>query len=294
MTALPQPMSRHVEGVILVVFSAAIFSTAGIFTKGVDVAAWDVIFWRGIFACAFTIAYTLWRGSFAREFLQMGKSGWAAAVVGALGTAAFIPSFKYTSVANVSLIYAATPLVAAVLSWLWMGECPTRSVLLGCFATFLGVAIIVSGSLGSIHLLGDLLACFMDVVMAIMFVIYRRYPETPAAGPAVWSSLLLLPLALVLGTPFTDTPPQISILAGFGLAFALGSVTLGEGARRLPAPETALLSLLEVALAPVLAWLIFAEHLKASTWIGGGMIIAGIIGSQLASSRGKATVRVAD
>jgi drug/metabolite transporter (DMT)-like permease len=97
-------MSRHVEGVMLVVFSATIFSTAGIFTKGVDVAAWDVIFWRGIFASVFTVAYTLWRGSFAREFLQMGRSGWAAAVVGALGTAAFIPSFKYTTVANVSLI----------------------------------------------------------------------------------------------------------------------------------------------------------------------------------------------
>jgi len=287
MTALPQPLSRHVEGVMLVIFSAVIFSTAGIFTKGVDAAAWDVIFWRGIFASAFTIAYTFWRGSFAREFFHMGKSGWAAAVVGALGTAAFIPSFKYTTVANVSLIYAATPLVAAVLSWLSMGERPTRSVLAGCLATLLGVAIIVSGSLGSIHLVGDLLACFMDLVMAIMFVIYRRYPETPAAGPAVWSSLLLLPAALVLGTPFTDTPPQISILAGFGLAFALGSVTLGEGARRLPATETALLSLLEVALAPVLAWLIFAEHLSLNTWVGGALIIVGILGSQIASSRRK-------
>jgi drug/metabolite transporter (DMT)-like permease len=285
MTMQPALPARHVDGVILVVISAAIFSTAGIFTKGVNVAAWDVIFWRGIFASAFTIIYTLVRGSFASEFLHMGRSGWAAAIVGALGTAAFIPSFKYTTVANVSLIYAATPLVAAVLSWLWMGERPTRPVLLGCLVTVLGVGIIVSGSLGSIHLLGDLLACFMVLVMAIMFVIYRRYPETPAAGPAVWSSLLLLPLAFFLGVPFTDTAGQISILAGFGLAFALGSVTLGEGARRLPAIETALLSLLEVALAPVLAWLIFAEHLSLNTWAGGALILAGIIGSQIASSR---------
>jgi hypothetical protein len=74
MTALPQPLSRHVEGVMLVVFSAAIFSTAGIFTKGVDAAAWDVIFWRGVFASAFTVAYTLWRGSFAREFFRWEKA----------------------------------------------------------------------------------------------------------------------------------------------------------------------------------------------------------------------------
>jgi drug/metabolite transporter (DMT)-like permease len=294
MTIKPAPSSRHVEGAILVVISAAVFSTAGIFTKGVGVGSWNIIFWRGVFASAFTISYTLWRGSFRREFIEMGKSGWAAAAVGALGTAVFIPAFKYTTVANVSLIYAATPLVAAVLSWLWMGERPTKTVLAGCIATLLGVAVIVSGSLGSIHLVGDLLACFMDVLMAIMFVIYRRFPETPAAGPAVWSSLLLLPLGLVLGAPFTDGPGSIGILAVFGIAFAVGSVTLGEGARRLPATETALLSLLEVALAPVLAWIIFAEHLKATTWTGGGMILAGIIGSQIASSRDKEASRSAE
>ncbi|MEO6607544.1 MAG: EamA family transporter, partial [Aestuariivirga sp.] len=64
--------------------------------------------------------------------------------------------------------------------------------------------------------------------------------------------------------------------------------------RRLPATETALLSLLEVALAPVLAWAIFAEHLKLSTWVGGGLILAGIIGSQIASSRAKASARAAN
>lgn len=292
MTTKPAAYSRHVDGVILVVISAAVFSTAGIFTKGVGVGSWDIIFWRGIFAAAFTTGYTLWRGSFRREFLEMGKSGWAAATVGALGTAVFIPSFKYTTVANVSLIYAATPLLAAVLSWLWMGEKPTKAVLAGCVATLLGVAVIVSGSLGSIHLWGDLLACAMAVLMAIMFVIYRRFPETPAAGPAAWSSLLLLPLGAILGTPFADGSGPIGMLAIFGLAFALASVTLGEGARRLPATETALLSLLEVALAPLLAWLIFGEHLVLSTWAGGGLILAGIIGSQIASSRGKATARV--
>lgn len=289
MSSQPNPYSRHLQGVILVVISAAIFSTAGIFTKGVGASAWDVIFWRAVFASAFTVAYTLWRGSFDREFLQMGKSGWAVAFVGAFGTAVFIPAFKYTSVANVSLIYAATPLLSAVLSWLWMGERPRRAVLAGCVATLIGVGIIVSGSLGSIHIVGDLLACCMALAMAVMFVIYRRYPQTPAAGPAVWSSLLLLPPGLIFGAPFSTGPGQVSILAVFGLAFALASVTLGEGARRLPATETALLSLLEVALAPVLAWLIFAEHLSFNTWVGGALIIAGIIGSQIASSRAKAT-----
>ncbi len=277
--------SRHVEGLLLVVASALVFSTAGIFTKGIAVGAWDVIFWRAIFAATFTTGYTILRGSFRREFLAMGKSGWSAALVGACGTAAFIPAFKYTSVANVSLIYAGTPLIAAVLSWLWLGERPTRTILAGCLATLIGVAIIVGGSLGSINLTGDLLACGMVLAMAVMFVIYRRYPEAPAAGPATWSSLLLLPLAFAFGSPMSDAAVQISGLACFGLVFAVASVTLSEGARRLPAADTALLSLLEVPLAPILAWMIFAELPKLNTYLGGGLILAGIIGSQLAANR---------
>ena len=270
----------HLTGVILVAASAIVFSTAGLFSKGISAGPWDIIFWRGVFAAAFTLAYTAWRGTMRQELLQMGKSGVAAAVVGASGTAAFIPAFKYTTIANVSLIYAATPLLAAGLSWLWMREKVSRPVLLACSVTLLGVGLIVGGSLGSVHLTGDLLACWMALAMAIMFVIYRRYPQTPAAGPAIMSSVLLLPCAAWFGTPFSDAPAQIGSLAVFGLAFALSSVTLNEGARRLPASETALLGLLEVPLAPLFAWLLFAERPAIATFFGGALILASIIASQ--------------
>jgi drug/metabolite transporter (DMT)-like permease len=276
--------SRHIDGFLLVVASAVVFSTAGLFTKGISVGAWDIIFWRGVFAAAFTVAYALSRGTFRADFVEMGASGWAAALVGASGTAAFIPAFKYTTIANVSLIYAATPLLAAILSWLWIGEKVSRPVLAGCIATLLGVAIIVGGSLGSVNLRGDLLACWMALAMAIMFVIYRRYPKTPAAGPSALSSLVLLPVGLFFGTPLIDTSSQITWLAVFGLVFALASVTLSEGARRLPASETALLSLLEVPLAPLLAWAIFAERPTINVLVGGGLILASVIATQVRKS----------
>jgi drug/metabolite transporter (DMT)-like permease len=275
--------SPHVVGVALVLVSALVFSTAGLFTRGIHASAWDIIFWRGVFAALFTTAYVLWRGSFRADFIDMGFSGWAVALAGASGTAAFIPAFKLTSIANVSLIYAASPLVAAVLAWAWVGEGLTRRVLMGCIAAFAGVAIIVGGSLGGVHLRGDLLAAWMTVAIAIMLVIYRRHPNTPAAGPAVLSSLVLLPLSLAFGTPFTNPPEEISIMAAFGLVFALASVTLGEGAKRLPAGETALLSTLEVIFAPLLAWALFMEVPAFATVAGGLLVLAGVMSTQLPS-----------
>lgn len=275
-------------GAALIVASALVFSTAGLFTKGVNAGAWDIIFWRGIFAMLFTTSYVAWRGTARAEFGGMGASGWAAALAGASGTAAFIAAFKLTSVANVSLIYAASPMIAALIAWAWMGERMTRTVLAGSLAAFAGVAVIVGNSRGSTNLGGDLLALWMAVAMALLFAIYRRYPQTPAAGPSVVSSLILLPACLLFSDPFAVPTGEIVTLACFGLVFAIGSVALSEGARRVPAGEAALLSTLEAPFGPFFAFLILAEIPAAATLIGGLIILAAVIGAQLASTNAAA------
>jgi drug/metabolite transporter (DMT)-like permease len=111
-------------------------------------------------------------------------------------------------------------------------------------------------------------------------VIYRVWPETPAAGPATLSSVILLPFALALGHPFNSSMHEIIIMAAFGAVFAVASVTLAEGAKRLPAGEAALLSNLEVALAPILAWLVFSEIPVVATFVGGALVVIGVLISQ--------------
>ncbi|MEM8649084.1 MAG: EamA family transporter [Pseudomonadota bacterium] len=275
-------ISKRNEGLFLVLISALVFSTAGIFTKSIEAAAWDIIFWRGVFATLFTVAYVSFKGKFAKEFNQMGKWGLIAAIAGALGTAAFIPAFKHTDIANVALIYSAAPLVAAFYAWVWISEKPTNRVLLGAVLALIGVALIVGGSLNSINLKGDLLALLMTLAMAYMIVIYRRFPEVPAAGPAAVSCVLLLPPAMLFGSPFENQIGEIAAMAVFGLVFAVASITLLEGARRLPSAETALLSTLEAPFAILLAWLIFAQVPVWTTVLGGLLIITAILNSQRA------------
>lgn len=274
-------LASHKMGVTLVLVSAIVFSTAGVFTKSIDSTAWQIIFWRGVFAAAFTTAYVLWRGSFKREFMQMGSSGWAAAVIGASGTAAFIPAFKLTTMANVMLIYAVAPLIAALLAWFWIRERMTPSVMLGCLGAFVGVAIIVKGSFGNINLRGDLLALWMTIAMAVLMVIYRRYPATPAAGPMALSSIVLLPVALVFSNPFSIPFYDFLVTAAFGLIFAIASVTLAEGMKRIPAGETALLSALETPLAPLFGWMFFSEIPARSTFLGGAIILFAVLATQI-------------
>lgn len=274
-------MTTRTSGVILVVISAIVFSSAGIFTKGVDADAWGVIFWRGISAAAvFTISYLVLRGALIREIAAFRLPTLVVTLMMAAGTAAFIPAFKLSSVANVALIYAAAPFIAAALAWIFIGERPTRKVVIASLSAFAGVLIIVSGSLGKVALIGDALALFMTVMMAGSMVIFRRYPETTAAFPNALSSVILLPAALVFGAPLAAPTAELPILVAFGLVFAVASVTLSEGARRLPSAETALLSTLEMPLAPILAYLILAEAPTVHVLAGGLIILISVIWSQ--------------
>ncbi|MEO0773709.1 MAG: DMT family transporter [Pseudomonadota bacterium] len=269
--------SEYSLGVALLLASALTFSTAGLFTKGVIAGAWAVIFWRGLFAGIFTTLWTVQRGTFRYNFFSMGRSGLAVGVIGAIGTACFIPAFKLTSIANVALIFAASPLIASVLAWIFIGERPSGRTILGACMALIGVAIIVSGSFGASSLQGDILALIMTLVMSGVMVIYRALPQTPGAGPSVLQSLFLLLPGFVLGQPLQTAPVEILILMAFGVLFAIASVTLAEGAKRVPSGQTALLSSLETPLAPLLAFIVLSEIPNTATFIGGLVVFTAVL-----------------
>jgi len=274
------PELQRKSGIILVVISALIFSTAGIFTNGVTADAWAVIFWRGFSAAIFTTWYLALRGQLKKEVAAFGGPALLVTLMSASGTAAFIPAFKLTGVSNVALIWASAPFMTAALAWLFIGERPTRIVFIASCAAFLGVCIIVLGSVRGGHPLGDLLALWMTLMMSCVMVIYRRWPQTTAALPAALSSVVLLPIAISFGGPVSVPAPELFILVIFGLIFAVASVTLSEGARRLPPAETALLSGLDTPFAVLLAFVILKEVPAQTTWVGGAVIFIAVLYAQ--------------
>lgn len=227
--------------------------------------------------------YLVFRGALRREIAAFGWPALAVTLVMASGTVAFIPAFKLTSVANVALIYAAAPFICAALAWVSIGEKPTRIVFIASLAAFGGVCFIVAGSVVGGAIKGDLLALWMTLMMSGAMVIYRRWPQTTAALPAALSSLVLLPVAMYFGEPLTSSVNELPILCLFGLVFAIASVTLSEGARRLPPAETALLSALETPLG--LAFFVLLEVPSQSTVLGGVVILVAVFWSQWAGRK---------
>lgn len=279
-------------GTILLILSSVAWSLSGIFSKAVAVDAWTIIFWRAFFSVFFIAAYVAIRDG--RRCLGVpSRATLAVATVSAIGTAFFIPAFKHTSIANVTLIYATVPLMTAPVAWMWLGERATRGTILAALACLAGMAIIVAGSVGTPHLLGDGLALGMTAAMAVMLTLFRRFPQVRGTSVNLVSSVFLMAAALLATRVWPLPSGQILVLAVFGGVFAFAYVTLAEGAKRVPAAETALLGLLETPLAPIWAWLAFGELPSAAALAGGAIILASIL-IHIAWSARKRAIRAPD
>lgn len=286
-SVVPKATHTHHTGVLLVVLSAVAFSTAGIFTKSVNADAWSVIFWRGVSAIAFTLVFLWVRSESKSEWRNFRAPAMLATLLMASGTAAFIPAFKLTSVANVSVIWATSPFVAALMAWVFIREAPSARTLVYSALALVGVLITMQGSLATSNVAGDLLALWMTLMMASTMVVYRAHPDTPTKLPSAFSALLLLPFAMIYATPLEVANNEIGVLTAFGLVFAAASVLLAEGARRIPSANAALISAIETPLAPIWALLILAETPSIATFAGGILIIGAVISAQ----RGNSPVR---
>src|SRR5262249_44458593 len=125
-----------------------------------------------------------------RNLVAMERSGWMVASLSTLAMVAFIPALQMTSVANVAVIIATQPFMAAGLAFVWFRELPRWRTMLASLVAFIGVAITVSQSVASADLSGVALALFMVFAFSLMTVAVRRYKQKSMVAAAAMSNLL--------------------------------------------------------------------------------------------------------
>ncbi|TIT74582.1 MAG: EamA family transporter, partial [Mesorhizobium sp.] len=130
-------------GIVLVSASAIAFALTGVLTKSIHADPLTITCWRGFFGSILITFYVLWRRrrSGGRESLTLGWRGWLLAVEGAAASIAFISAFKFTYVANVAVIYATSPFIAALLALLLVREKFRLQTMLAAAVSLCGVAI---------------------------------------------------------------------------------------------------------------------------------------------------------
>ncbi|HEV2439827.1 MAG TPA: DMT family transporter [bacterium] len=279
---------QHWLGIALNLASAVAYSTSGFWTRLIPLDPWTILFWRGLFAGIFIAGAIVWRyGPRTLDIVRgIGTPGIAAACLSTFATIMYINAFRLTSVADVMIMNATTPFIAAVAGWLWLKERERGSTLAASAVALLGTAVMVGGSVRDGHLAGDLLAFGMALCMAGMMLLIRRHRETPMM-PAACLSAVLCPLFVSpLAHPGAAAGTNMLNLALFGVTqFGLGLLLLTLGARLISATETALIQAIEVPLGPLWVWFAFREVPPVPTWIGGAIIMAAVAAHVYTSRR---------
>lgn len=268
--------AERLLGAALVTASAAVFGLAGVLTKSIDADPLTIACWRGLVGGLAIMAYVLWRRSMDGASMRLGWRGWLMAVIGSAASIAFISAFKYGYVANVAIIYATSPFVAALLSFVLIGEAFRAQTLLAAVLSAVGVSVMVFSGLGQASLLGDMLAMLMTVLTSLYMVLIRKFRQTPVVWVGAVSSFLIFGFGWLVTEPLAITARDAVLLGLFGLSFAVASVLWTEGARLIPAAEAGLLGSAEVPFAILFAWILLAELPPLASFIGGAIVLVAV------------------
>ena len=213
--------ARRRLGIWLVLGAALAWSSAGFFTRVVEADLWTMLVWRGgLGALVLLLVLRLRDGKKWLAWWPGSVAFWVAVLLAGFAMVAFIAALSATSVAKVSMIYAAVPFAAAMLAFGLIGERPSRAALIASGVAALGIVIMVGPALhaGDGAWYGDVLALVMTLLMALLTVHMRRHPELPMVSVAALSCLLSAVIAFPFAEPLAVRSQDILWLALFGPA----------------------------------------------------------------------------
>ena len=270
---------RQRRGQIYVALAAVAWSTAGVLQRQLTLDTSTQVFGRAVFAAAALLVYVavVERGRVVEAFRSVGLAGVAVAVCVATASASFISALNHTGVARVLFILAISPVLAALLARVTLGEPITRRTAIAMALALGGVTLMV-GAPGEGSLAGDGLAFLAALAFAVMVVITRWRHDVSMAPATCLSQVILVAVFLPFATPGEIGGEDVAWLAALGIGqIGLGFMLLTVGARLIPAAQVGLITLLEVVLGPLWVWLALDERPSTLTLVGGAIVILAIV-----------------
>jgi drug/metabolite transporter (DMT)-like permease len=276
------------------VVATLLWSMAGVVTRQLEAtAAFEATFWRSVFnALALVVLLARLRGAAAlkKSLLSADPTLWVSAACWAVMFTAFMVAITLTTVANVLVTMSLAPLLTALVARLVLGQRLPARTWAAIVVAGAGIAWMYAHELALVdtrHLIGVVVALGVPVAAALNWTAIQKSRERSVdllvavlIGAAL-SALLTLPLAL----PLRASTHDIALLALLGVAqLAVPCLVAVAAARVLPAPEVALLSLLEIVFGVTWTWLA-GEAPSSDVLIGGALVLGALVANESVALR---------
>lgn len=287
----------HARAVSLMLLVTLLWSLAGVVSRYLDSAqSFEVTFWRSAStALTLAVALTVLRGpAFWARLAHSSRAVWLSGLCWSVMFTAFMVAMTLTTVANVLVTMALGPLITALFARVFLDHRLAGRTWGAIAVAGVGIAWMFGQDAQSGGAFtGTLVAMAVPVAVAINYTVLqhvahakdteRRIDMLPAVLiGAVLSSVFTLPLAW----PATASMHDVGLLAFLGVVqLALPCLLLVHLSRELPAPEIALLGLLEVIFGVAWAWLGAGEVPASSTLVGGTLVLGALIGNEALTLR---------
>jgi drug/metabolite transporter (DMT)-like permease len=262
---------------LLVLTATVLWSLAGLFARLLaHLDVWTVLGWRALLGSASISAVGLveWRRGRLDDPFGFGPLSPLIALLAMVAISAYTASVMTTTIADVMVIYATLPFVAAAIGWLVNRERVSPRTLVASAVALAGIVLIFANGLGSGRLLGQGLSALMTLAFAGMVVLQRRQPK---------ASMIAVNAIGALGSGLfglINSPHPLLGVYDLTVLFAFGLTTIGlsfvifmEGAKFIPSAEAGLISLLDVVLGPIWVFLAFGENPGAATLLSGAIVL---------------------
>ena len=284
-TTVTEPVANRRVGIPLVLMAGIFWSLSGLVYRWIEVAtAWQVLFYRSLSLFCFIALWLVvrYRGRLVGVFQSAGRLSVLGGLCLSISFSGYILALDQTSVANALFILAAAPFFAALLGRVLLSEHIgwTTSLAMGMAA--LGLAVMAGNELAIGRGLGELFALAAAVGLAGLTITLRMRRSTDMLPAILFASLFATLFALTGmlwdGDSLILTPKDLSLSVSLGVfQVGLGFMLYTAGSRHLPAVELTLLSLTEVIVGPILAWLGADEVPSTTTLAGGALILLAIV-----------------
>jgi len=302
--------ARAAAGMVLVTL---MWSTAGVVSRSLQAAeSFEVTFFRSLFNFAgLGLALTWMRGaSLWVDLLRSPRVVWMSGLCWSVMFTAFMVALTMTRVANVLVTMAISPLLTAVFARVFLHHRQPPRTWVAIAVAGAGIAWMFGRSMQAADarsLAGMAVALAVPLSSAMNYTVLQhagRAPtatddstQTPAQQPDLFSAVLIgaaisALVTLPLAWPFQSTRHDLALLFALGVfQLAIPCLLLVRVSRALPAPEVALLGLLEVIFGVLWAWIGAGEAPGSSALVGGAIVVGALVFNELLSLRGRQSAR---
>ncbi len=262
-------MNDRLKGVLATVVAALLWSTGGLFIKLLPQDAWTILFYRSAYAAVvFGLVYRT-------EVFRFNRQMWINTLFYAALLTTFVTSTKLTTAANaIFLQYTGTAYVLLLEPRLF--KMPLLKInLWTTVVCFLGMGLFFFEDFDPRGGLGIAIAILSGVMLAGLFLGQRLNPPQYHVAAIFWGNIWVMLIGLpsfLQSAP--ATLPEHGMLAFLGIVqIGLGYLLFTYGLKRIPAVDSALITMLEPVLNPV--WVLIGYGERPGNWalLGGAIIV---------------------